>query len=99
MNDFFTSQQMQQPLPSHVQSQNAVPQSRVEVTKRNVPQQGSIPNAGSSPVYFIPPKTEVSFKHRQSPPTNLSNPSPSAPQRQGVIHRATPNRKKIVNYY
>lgn len=85
MNDYYTSQQMQQ-APPHIQAslQNQS-QPRMDLSKRG-PQPPTSGHHGH-PVYILPPRNEhPSYRQSPTPPQHQQ-------QRQGVIHRTNPNRK------
>lgn len=91
INDYYTSQQMQNPPgvspTSHI-PQNSIGQQRIDPSKRNsIPSNISI---SGNPMYAVQSRPDIAY--RQSP-------SPSCPphqqQRQGVIQRA--NRKYCNN--
>ncbi|CAG7829944.1 unnamed protein product [Allacma fusca] len=92
MNDFYTSQQMQQPPPTHQPQQspqNSVQQiSRVDPIKRNVTPVSVTP----ATVYVLPSRHEGPYRQSPTPPTSHAA---HQQQRQGVIHRANPQRSVI----
>jgi len=96
MNDFYTSQQMQQPhpsVPSHIQpslQQHQSQQPRMDMSKRGPPPtQGPPPGHHGHPAYILPPRNEHPYRQSPTPPQHHQQ------QRQGVIHRTNPNRKSI----
>jgi hypothetical protein len=96
MADYFTSQQMQQPVLAHNNphpSQNSMGQqpSRMDPPKRSpVPERMMGP--GGQPVYVLPSRQEIPYRQSSSPSMHSQHPQ----QRQGVIQRANPGSKCFV---